>query len=138
MTGAGQQIFAGAGITDNQQRRIEHGQFSCLIQYLTHFGTDGNNMVKLTLVINGQILQLAAHSGGRFQHHHDTHDLTALIFVIQLDRGQIHQEILAVDHHPFGMGLVALLFQPAGKVIATNQTGGGGVADFALAQLKQR
>ncbi|MNH44286.1 hypothetical protein D3C79_1064070 [compost metagenome] len=56
MAGVCQQIFTRAGIADNQQRRIEHRQFACLIQYLTHFAAYRDNVVEFTVVINGEIL----------------------------------------------------------------------------------
>lgn len=37
MAGMGQQIFTGAGVADNQQRRAEHRQLARLLHHVAHF-----------------------------------------------------------------------------------------------------
>ena len=93
MTGARQHIFAGARITDNQQRRIEHRQLARLFHHLTHFRTDRDDMLKLAVVVDRQVLQLAAHARRRFQHHHRADRQRGALFLGGVNRTRLQQEV---------------------------------------------
>ena len=137
MTGARQHIFAGARITDNQQRRIEHRQLARLFHHLTHFRTDRDDMLKLAVVVDRQVLQLAAHARRRFQHHHRADRQRGALFLGGVNRTRLQQEVAPLDHYVLRLRLYPLALQPAGKVKAAHQRGDAVVADFMLIQTEQ-
>ena len=110
------EIFAGAGITGNQQRRAQRRQLTRLFHHMFHFGADGNNLAKRAEILRSHILQLASHSDSGAQHHHRTGQHLLLIFALQMDRRNFHQEILSVNHDMFAMGILRIAFQPALEV----------------------
>lgn len=109
-----------------------------LLQHVAHLGAGGDDMVELGIVVDRQVLQLPPHARGRLQHHHRAHRGVLLILVFQINRRDVHQEVLTADHHPFGVRSGALAFQPAAEVIAADQSAGGLIADLVLAQAEQR
>ena len=62
MHSVSQQIFPGTGITSNQQRRGQAGELARLVNHMTHFRADGNNLAECTDILAGEVLQLAAHT----------------------------------------------------------------------------
>ena len=52
MAGAGQNILAGTGIADDQQRRIEHRQLARLLQHVTHLGAHRHDVVEFGIVVH--------------------------------------------------------------------------------------
>ncbi len=116
MTGMSKKIFAGAGITSNQQRCAQRRQLARLFYDVFHFGADGNNLAKRTEILRCHILQLTSHSDGGAQHHHRAGQHLLLIFALQMDRRNFHQEILPVNHDMFAMRILRIAFQPALKV----------------------
>ena len=83
-------------------------------------------------------MQLAAHARGGLQHHHRADRGRLLLFVFQIDGRDVHQEVLAADHHPLGVRRRMLALQPAAEVIAADQRPGGLVADLVFVQAEQR
>jgi hypothetical protein len=53
MHGVSQQVFPGAGIAGNQQRRGQAGELTRLINHMAHFRADGNNLAECTDILTG-------------------------------------------------------------------------------------
>ena len=64
MAGMRQQIFAGARIADNQQRRAEHRQLARLLHHVAHFRPHREDLTEGAGVLAGHGLQLASHAHG--------------------------------------------------------------------------
>ena len=64
MAGMGQQIFTGAGVADNQQRRAEHRQLARLLHHVAHFRPHREDLAEGAGVLAGHGLQLASHAHG--------------------------------------------------------------------------
>ena len=57
-----QQVFPGAGIPGNQQRRGQACKLARLVNHMAHFRADGNNLAERANVLTGNVLQLATHA----------------------------------------------------------------------------
>ncbi len=62
MHGVSQQVFPGAGIAGNQQRRGQACELTRLINHMAHFRADGNNLAERANVLTGEVLQLTTHA----------------------------------------------------------------------------
>ncbi len=112
----GKEIFAGAGITSNQQRRTQCRQLTRLFHYVFHFGADGNNLAKRAQILRSHILQLTPHPDGGAQHDNSTSQHLLLIFTLQMDRRNLHQEVLSVNYDMLAMRILRIAFEPALEV----------------------
>ncbi|VTT28806.1 Uncharacterised protein [Klebsiella pneumoniae] len=139
MASACQHILSGAGIADDQQRRIEHRQLARLVDNLTHFTADGDNMLEFAVIIDRQVLQLLAHTRGGFQQHHAANRTRrSPLFILGMNRGDLHQEVAPLQHHVMRLRFDALALQPALEVEAANQRTGAVVTHLLFIQGEQR
>ncbi len=86
VAGVRQQIFSGTGIAGNQQRRGQAGKLARLVNHMTHFRADGNNLAERADILAGEVLQLATHAQRRAQHDHRTGQYAGVSFPFQIDR----------------------------------------------------
>ena len=137
MAGVGQQIFPCAGITDDQQRRAEHGQLTGLLDNVAHFRPNGEDLAKGAGVLNGHRLQLAPHTDRRTQHRYRAGQYLLAVFAFEINRSDLQQEVLPVNHHVLGVGLLRTVFQPALDVKIGNQLRDRVAAQLLLTLAKQ-
>ncbi len=85
---------------------------------MLHFGADGNNLAKRAQILRGHILQLTPHPDGGTQHNDGSRQHLLLIFTLQMDWRNFHQEILSVNHDMLAMRILRIAFEPALEVKA--------------------
>ena len=133
MHGVGQQILSGPGIAGNQQRRGQAGKLAGLIDHMTHFRADGNDLAERSHILAGEILQLTAHPHGRAQHDNGPGQNASVVLSFQVHRCNLHQEILPVDHHMLAMRILRVAVQPALEIKPRDQLRGMVMSELVLA-----
>ncbi len=115
VTGAGQQLLAGAGLADDQQRRVLHRQFARLRQHLFHLGTLGLQMLEAPHFHRMKRAEMQADPTGRFEHHHGTGQRLLAAGFCHEQRHQIRQILFAIETELAGLRLDLARLQPAGE-----------------------
>ncbi|CCJ88813.1 hypothetical protein BN132_741 [Cronobacter turicensis 564] len=136
MTGVGQQIFTGTGISGDKQRRIQHRQFARLIHHLLHARADRDDMTEGVQIETGQVLKLAAHAHRGAQHRDRAGQDAGAALFFQMHRRNFQHKILAVNHYVLGVRLHWAALQPALEIKTTDKACGVMVAQarFILAE----
>ncbi len=138
MAGACQHIFTGAGVANNQQRRIVHRQLARLVDHLTHFRRHRHDVLEFGVICDAEVLQLPPHARGGFQGDHRAYRLVVLlIFLRQIDRARFHEEITPLDHHMLRLRVNTFTLQPALEIKAGNQRAGVLITDLLFVEVKQ-
>ncbi len=121
VTGTGQQLLAGTGLADNEQRGILHRQLAGLGQYLFHLGALGLQMLKAPHFHRMKGAEMHADPTGGLEYHHGAGQGLSALLLGHEQRHQIRQILLAMDGEFAGLGLDLARLQPATEGEALDQ-----------------
>ena len=121
MAGAGQQLLAGAGFADDEQRRILHRQLARLGQHLFHLLALGLQVFKAPHFHRVKRAEVHADPAGGFEHHHGAGQGLSALLLGHEQRHQIRQILFAIDTELAGLRPDLARFQPAAEGEALDQ-----------------
>ncbi len=121
VTGAGQQLLAGTGLADDEQRRILHRQFARLRQHLFHLGALALQMLEPLRLHRVERAEVQTNPAGRFEHHHGPRQRLLTAGFCHKERQQIRQILFAVEAEFAGLRPDVARFQPAAEGEALDQ-----------------
>ncbi len=121
VAGAGQQLLAGAGLADDQQRRILHRQLARLGQHLFHLLALGLQVLKAPHFHRVERAEVHADPAGGLEHHHGAGQGLLAAGFCHEQRHQIRQILLAADAELAGLRADLARLQPAAEGEALDQ-----------------
>ncbi|MNH03576.1 hypothetical protein D3C79_628440 [compost metagenome] len=132
VAGAGQQLLAGTGLTQDEQRRVLHRQLGGLGQHLFHLLALGLQVLEAPHLHRVQRAEVHADPARGLEHHHGAgQGLAALLFGHE-QRHQIAEVLLTAEAELAGLRLDLACLQPAGKGEALDQGAEGQTAHLLL------